>query len=255
LLLQQWYGLSDPGLEEALGDRLSFRRFVGLALDEAVPDHATISRFRNELAARDLASALFAEVNRQLEGLGLMVKQGTLVDASLIAAQVKPPRPGAGLDSKIDRDARWSRNQTGKHFGYKAHIGLDQGSALIRTGRLTPANRNETVVADDLIVGDERAVYADKAYDTRARRARLKAAGIKDRIMHRPHKNRPLTARQQRRNRLIVPIRAGVERVFGTLKRSYGYARVRYRGLIANAAHFQLLCIALNLRRAELLTR
>jgi transposase, IS5 family len=255
LLLQQWYRLSDPGLEEALGDRLSFRRFVGLALDEPVPDHATISRFRKALAELGLAERLFAEVDRQLDGLGLVVKQGTLVDASLVAAQVKPPRPGAGLSSKADRDARWSRNETGKHFGYKAHIGVDQGSALIRAGRLTPGNLNETSIADELIAGDEGAVYADKAYDTRARRDRLKAAGIKDRILHRPHKNRPLTARQQRRNRLIAPIRAGVERIFGTLKRSYGYGRVRYRGLVANAAHLQLLCIALNLRRAEVLCR
>ena len=255
LLLQQWYGLSDPGLEEALGDRLSFRRFVGLALDEPVPDHATISRFRKALAEPGLAERLFAEVDRQLDGLGLMVKQGTLLDASLVAAQVRPPRPGAGLSSQADRDARWSRNADGKHFGYKVHIGLDQGSRLIRAGRLTRGNLNETSVADELIVGDEAAVYADKAYDSQARRARLKAAGIKDRIMHRPHKSQPLSSRKRRRNRLIGPIRAAVEAVFGTLKRSYGYGRVRYRGLLANAAHFQLLCIALNLRRAEVLCR
>lgn len=255
LLLQQWYGLSDPGLEEALGDRLSFRRFVGLALDEPTPDHSTISRLRKQLAERGLAERLFAAVGRQLEALGLMVKQGTLIDASLVAAQVKPPRPGAGLGSKTDPDARWSRDATGKHFGYKAHIGVDQGSRLIRRARLTPGNVNETVVADELISGDERAVYADKAYDTRVRRDRLRAAGVKDRIMHRPHKSRTLSPRQRWRNRLISPLRAAIEPVFGTLKRSYGYARVRYRSLAANACHFQLLCLAVNLRRAEVLTR
>jgi IS5 family transposase len=255
LLLQQWYGLSDPGLEEALGDRLSFRRFVGLALDAPVPDHSTISRFRTQLATRGLAEALFAEVGDQLAAHGLVLKQGTLIDASLVAAQVRPPRPGGGLRSPADPDARWSRSAEGKHFGYKAHIGVDRGSGLIRSARLTGGNVNETVVADELICGDERAVYADKAYDTQARRARLKAAGIKDRILHRPHKSRPLGRRQQQRNRLISPIRAAVERVFGTLKRSYGAARVRYRGLVTNGAHFSLQCLAFNLRRAEVLTR
>ena len=138
-----------------------------------------------------------------------MVKQGTLVDASLVAAQVRPPRPGAGLESPADPDARWSRDATGKHFGYKAHVGVDQGSRLIRRARLTPGNVNETAVADDLIAGDERAVYAAKAYDTQARRRRLKAAGIKDRIMHRPHKSRALSARQRRRNRLISSAAGG----------------------------------------------
>jgi transposase, IS5 family len=255
LLLQQWYGLSDPGLEEALGDRLSFRRFVGLALDQPVPDHSTISRFRKQVADRGLAEPLFATVGAQLAARGLVLKQGTLVDASLVAAQVRPPRPGAGPTSRADPDARWSRAATGKHFGYKAHLAVDQGSRLIRRAQLTPGNVNETEVADDLICGDEGAVYADKAYDTKARRSRLKAAGIKDRIMHRPHKSRALSAHQRWRNRLISPLRAAVEPVFGTLKRSYGYARVRYRSLRANATHFLLLCLAFNLRRAEVLTR
>ena len=96
---------------------------------------------------------------------------------------------------------------------------------------------------------------ADKAYDTKARRLRLKAAGIKDRILHRPHKSRPLSPHQRRRNRLISPLRAAVEPLFGTLKRSYGWARARYRRLAANAVHFVFLCVAINLRRAEVLTR
>src|SRR5512147_871111 len=91
LLLQQWYGLSDPGLEEAVDDRLSFRRFAGLPLDESVPDHSTIWRFRQELAAHRLAEALFEEINRQLDARGLIVRQGTLIDATLLQASVKPP--------------------------------------------------------------------------------------------------------------------------------------------------------------------
>lgn len=258
LLLQQWYGLSDPGLEEALGDRLSFRRFCGFALDETTPDETTLCRFRQALIGGGLRDRLLEELNRQLEGRGLVLKQGTMIDATLVAAQARPPAMasdgGAGR-SELDRDANWTRQQGKSHFGYKAHIAMDQGSNLIRRAVLTPAKVYESEVADSLILGDEKAVYADRAYEHKERRRRLRALRIKDRIMHRSHKNQPaLPYWQQRRNRLIAPIRAAVEHVFGTLKRCYGYRRVRYFRLDRNALHLELLCIALNLRRAAVLT-
>ncbi len=254
LLLQQWYGLSDPGLEEALLDRLSFRRFCGFSLDDGTPDETTFVRFRAALAERDLAEQLFGEVNRQLEGLGLVVKAGTLIDASLIEASVSRPPGTAGETSPLDPDANWTRRGRRGYFGYKVHLAIDQGSDLVRAAILTPAKTAESEVADGLIQGDERAVYADKAYEHKQRRRRLKAAGIKDRIMHRSHKHQAaLPHWQQRRNRLIAPIRANVERLFGLIKRSYGYRRVRYRGIERNQSHLLLLCIAVNLRRAEAL--
>ena len=254
LLLQQWYELSDPGLEEALADRLSFRRFVGLALDQSVPDHSTLWRFREALSKAGLAEAVFAAINRQLAGRGMVIKQGTLIDATLVAAQAAPPS-FRGATPSHDRDAAWTRREgTGKkHFGYKAHIAVDQGSGLVRGAILTPANVNDTEPADGLIQGDERAVYADKAYDSHARSARLKAAGIKNRIMRRGNKHHALSARQRQRNRLIAKIRAAVETVFAVLKRSYGYRRVRYFGLARNRTQLALLCMALNLRRALVL--
>ena len=109
LLLQQWYDLSDPGLEEALSDRLSFRRFVGLGLDEGQPDHSVISRFRKVLRERDLDGALFEEVGRQLEARGLLLKSGTLMDATVVAAAVKKPGSPAGSGSKTDPEAAWTR--------------------------------------------------------------------------------------------------------------------------------------------------
>jgi transposase len=109
LLLQQWYGLSDPGLEEAVDDRLSFRRFAGLPLDESVPDHSTIWRFRQELAAHRLAEALFEEINRQLDVRGLIVRQGTLIDATLLQASVKPPSVKEGTVSERDPEAGWTK--------------------------------------------------------------------------------------------------------------------------------------------------
>jgi IS5 family transposase len=254
LLLQQWYGLSDPGLEEALGDRLSFRRFVGLGLDEGSPDHSTLSRFRKALREQGLDKRLFEEIERQLDAKGLLVKSGTLLDATLVEADVKKPGGAAGSRSPNDPDADWKRKGGKSVLGYQAHLGVDEGSGLIRRAELTPAKINESLVADQLICGDERAVYADRAYEHKERRRRLKAAGVKDRIMHRSHKNQDrLPHWQAVRNRLISPIRSAVERVFGTLKRTYGYRRVRYRSLKANLLQLHLLCIAFNLRKADAL--
>jgi transposase, IS5 family len=257
LLLQQWYGLSDPRLEEALSDTLSFRRFVGLGLGDGTPDHSTISRFRAALRAHGLDAALFDEVARQLEARGLILKQGTLLDATLVAAQARKPGHDAeaGAKGSVDPDADWTRKGGTSHYGYKAHLAVDQGHGLIRRVVLTPAKTYESEVADALVCGDERAVYADKAYEHKERRARLKAAGIKDRIMHRSHKHQArLPFWQRRRNALIAPVRAAVERVFGTFKRCYGYTRVRYFSLAANATQLRLLAIAYNLRRAAALT-
>lgn len=263
LLLQQWYGLSDPGLEEALGDRLSFRRFCGLALDVPTPDETTLCRFRLALKEAGLGEALFAEIARQLEAQGLVLRQGTLVDATLVRAAVRAPASGSspkGEESRSphDPDANWTRQGRGRQlfFGYKAHIGVDQGSGLIRSRLLTPAKVYESEVAERLIVGDEKAVYADKAYEKAARRQALKARGIKDRIQHRRHKHqRALPHWQSVRNRLIGRVRGAVERVFAVFKRGYGLTRMRYRGLAANALHLDLVAIAFNLRRAEVLTR
>jgi transposase, IS5 family len=257
LLLAQWYGLSDEGLEEALNDRLSFRRFVGLGLDGATPDHTTLCRFRNDVAAAGLGEKLFLEMNRQLERLGLVLKRGTLIDATLVEAATRPPAFGSGEEG-ADPDAAFARRagRGGSSYGFKAHVAVDQESILIRDAVLNSGNVNDTVVADELIQGDEAAVYADAAYDTHARRARLRASGIEDGIMHRPNKHHPeLPAWQKQRNRAIAAIRARVETVFAILKRHYGYVRVRYRGLIKNQSHLHLLCIALNLRRAVVLTR
>jgi IS5 family transposase len=255
LLLQQWYALSDPELEEALADRLSFRRFVGLALDEAVPDHSTLWRFREALGRMGLADQVFGEVNRQLAAKGMIVKQGTLIDATLVAAQSAPPASSASKPAR-DPDAAWTKREGSSkaHFGYKAHLAVDQGSLLVRRALLTAANVNDTEPADGLIQGDEAAVYADKAYGSHARSARLKDAGIKNRIMQRANKHHALSARQRQRNRLIAKVRAAVETVFAVFKRSYGYRRVRYFGLPRNQTQLALLCTAFNMRRALALT-
>jgi IS5 family transposase len=261
LLLQQWYGLSDPGLEEALLDRVSFRRFCGFALDAATPDETTLCRFRNTLKDAQLGDKLFSTISAQLESAGFIVKKGTLIDATLIESAVRPPPSGSTPKeiesrSEHDPDANWTRRGENRRlfFGYKAHIGVDQGSGLVRSRVLTPAKTYESEVADRLIMGDEKAVYADKAYEKKERRAALKARGIKDRIQHRRHNRLPVLPHWQAiRNKLIGRVRSAVERTFAQLKGRYRMRRMRYRGLLANALHLDLALIAFNLRRAEAL--
>lgn len=254
LYLQALYELSDPGLEEALLDRLSFRRFCGFALDAKTPDETTICRFRGDAGV--LLTAAFEEITRQLDARGLVLRKGTLLDATLVASSGRPPGREVGLGAGHEHEpgADWTKKGGKAFFGYKAHLGVDQGSGLIRRLVLTSAKVYESEVAEQLICGDERAVYGDKAYEHKARRARLKAVGIKDRIMHRRHKYLPaLPHWQQRRNKLIARKRAPVEATFSALKRLYGLRRARYRSLEANTNRLIAIATAYNLRRACLL--
>jgi IS5 family transposase len=249
LILQSLYGLSERELEEALADRLSFRRFCGLGLEEGVPDHTVLNRFRNALVGAGLVDTLFAELDRQLEKAGVVVKRGTMLDATLIEAV---SRPGSQARAARDPDARFggSKGKGGFTFGYKAHVGVDEGSGLIRAVITTPANVNDTVVADGLMRGDEKLVYADCAYHTHRRLAALKAQGKQPRIARRPNRHhRELPARLKWYNRLIARRRAAVETTFATLKNRMGLSVIRYVGLAKASAQVTLAAIAFNLRR------
>jgi IS5 family transposase len=249
MILQSLYGLSDRELEAALDDRLSFRRFVGLSLEEAVPDHTALNRFRGRLAAEGLEARLFAELDRQLEKAGVILRRGTMLDATLIEAASAPPK---GDRPPKDADAAFARRsgKPGSTYGYKAHVGVDEGSGIIRSVITTPANVNDTTPADGLIRGDEPAVWGDAAYHTHAREAALKARGVKPRLMRRPNKHHPkLPARLARYNRLIARRRAAVETTFATLKNRMGLRRIRYVGLVKAAAQVLMAAFAFNLRR------
>ena len=190
LLPAQWYQLSDPGLEEALADRLSFRRFCGFGLDDSTPDETTLCRFRGALAERGLAEALFAELNRQLDAKGLVLRAGTLIDATLVEAAVARPPQSEGEVSTKDPEAGFTRRGQRSFFGFKAHVAVDLGSDLIRDAVLTGADVGDSLAADGLVqaaTGSPRrllrgvslaAVFMDKAYDSAARRAALAEAGI-----------------------------------------------------------------------------
>jgi IS5 family transposase len=262
LLLQRWYALSDPALEEALKDRLSFRHFLGVGLSEPLPDHSSLWRFREDLGA-ELSSRIFAEIGRQIEEAGFVLKQSTLIDASLVPAAVNAPkkpteplpldadgRPASKLvRSELDPDAAWTRKEGSYYFGYKIHAAMDEKSRIIRRVFVTPANVNESEPADRLICGDERSVLADKAFDSHARRAMLKEMRIGNGIMRRGHPKRPLTQSELRRNKRIGKRRGAIESLFSLFKNVYGFARARYRGLKRNTTAILLAASAMNLKR------
>lgn len=257
LLLGLWHGgLSDPALEAQVRDRLSFRRFAGFSLSDRTPDHTTLWRFRAELAEGGLIDRVLEEINRQLDARGLIVREGTLVDASFVQARARPPRaPRKGQAGptrpSADPDARWGRKGGKSVFGYKVHIGVDAGHTLIRRVVVTDASVTDTEPADALVCGDEKAVYGDQAYSSHARHARLGAKGIKDRLMRRPNRHHPeLSARHKRRNRLIARVRAAVERPFAVFKERYGLRRLRGFGWAANQVTLMLAACAYNLRRS-----
>lgn len=266
LLLQRWYALSDPALEHALKDRLSFRRFLGVGLGEKLPDHSSLWRFREALGG-ELAQRVFGEIGRQIEQAGFVLKEGTVIDASLIPAAVNPPakpqrplppdesgRPGSKLvQSPLDNDATWTKKDGKYHFGYKLHIAMDTAGRILRRALLTPANVNESARAEQLICGDEGEVLADKAYDSHQRRCLLRERGIANGIMRRGHPKKPLTQSERRRNQRLGKRRGTIEPIFNLFKHVHGFARARYRGLQRNATGILLCAMAMNLKRMAVL--
>jgi IS5 family transposase len=253
LYLQAMYDLSDPGLESALLDRVSFRRFCGWGLADRTPDETTLCRFRQDAAASGVLERAFSAVNAQLEAKRLILKRGTLMDATLVAARHNPPKMKAGPGTGLAREpqANWTKKNGKSYFGYKLHVGVDQGSGLVRTAVMTPAKTADIEVAEQLVSGDERAVYADKAYSKKALSAGLKARRIKPRIAYRRHKSEPVLDRwKKRRNDLIARLRAPVEGVFSQGKRFYGLARARCNTLTRNQGRAFAVLTVFNLKRA-----
>ena len=255
VLLQQWYNLSDPGAEEAVRDRLSFRRFCGIPLDQETPDHNSVWRFRQTISRLGLEDRLLAEVNRQFDRRGLIVRRGNLVDATIIAAAVKKPPFEEGQVSTRDPDASFTKKHGKTWFGYKAHLSVDEGSGIIRQAEMSSADLHDSQKGEDLIQGDEKAFYADKAYDSAALRETLNKQGIDDQIAYKAKRNKPLVNWQKCFNTCASRVRSGVERANATMKRWYGMARVRYLGLTRNHCHLQFVAMSMNMKRSLVLAK
>ena len=258
LILQYLYNLSDPALEDALIDRFSFQRFLGLSFDTDIPDFSTLWRFRERLMKAGLLDQVFTAVVEQLEQRGILLRRGTLIDATLVQAARRQPKDedpqseGTTGNVSCQQDRQASSIKRGnKHlFGYKGHIALDQGSEIIRKRSFTSACVHDSQQTAELICGDEQAVFADKAYANDNLKRSFREQGVFYGILDKANRNRPLTMKQKKANRRKSSIRNAVERPFAWFKRMLGYRLVRYVNLRRNVLQFTFLCIVYNLRRA-----
>jgi transposase, IS5 family len=240
--LQQWYTLSDPGAEEALYDICSMRAFAGLELGrDAIPDETTILNFRHLLERHELTKAVFAAVAEHLEARGALLRGGTIVDATLIAASPSTKNEAGRRDPEM----RSSKKGNQWYFGMKTHIGVDAKSGLVHTAGVTTGSVHDAKVMDRLIREDDVAVYGDKGYASDKKQRQAEAAGVLWAVKAKAKPGRQLSASQRRRNRRFGKIRAKVEHVFRVMKCQFGYRKVRYRGIAKNGAQvFALLALA-----------
>lgn len=247
LLLAKWFGLSDPQLEECLRDRLSFRRFVGLSLNDATPDETTFVRFRARLRERGLDRTLFDRTTAELDRRGLLVKDGSLVDATIIE-QSRGSRRDDGTSTR-DPEASFTRKGGRAYHGYKGHIRADR-SAIVTDYRFSDAAPHDSNFIDELTGSEKRMVVADSAYRSAEREAALRRRGVCCAIAFKRSRGRPdLPPPLKKLNRMIASVRAVVEHPFAWM-RAMGYRRVRYRGRRRNELDFALNLIAYNWKRS-----
>ena len=247
--MQQWFTLSDPAMEEALHDVPLFRDFAGLGgWDDRLPDASTILRFRHVLEKHKLAERILATVNLLLGAKGLMLRSGTVVDATLISA------PSSTKNASGERDSEMHQSKKGQQwfFGMKAHIGVDADSGLVHTVRGTSGNVNDVLEANSLLHGHETDVFADAGYQGAHKRPDAKE-DVKWHVAMRPGKRKlldktdPVDALTEQVERIKASIRAKVEHPFRVIKRQFGHVKVRYRGLAKNTAQLQTLFALANL--------
>jgi len=253
LLLEQWFNLSDSEVEMQSRMRIDFLCFLGLSLADPVPDATALVRFRQRLLGDRAGKMLFDRVIEQLAARNMIVRRGTLIDATIVeSARSAPPKGGGG---SADQEAGWAVKRGTATHGYKAHASVDADSDIVRCIVTTAGNVHDSAVADDLVIGDETAVYADKAYCDEGRRQRLKAEGIAPRILYKGRRNAPLTRYRISLNKRWSAVRSQVERVFADWKVRRSLNRCRYVGLEKNHLHFTLLAMAHNLRRMMVMAR
>lgn len=249
--MQQWYGLSDPAMEDALYDSESMRRFAGIDFGEdMIPDETTILNFRHLLEKHKLTEKIFEKTRLYLKDRGLLVREGTIVDATIIDA------PCSTKNREKARDAEMKQTKKGNrwYFGMKAHVGTDTRRGLVHRVIVTNASVHDSRVMDDLLSGEETAIYGDKAYANEVKRNKYRERGVEWCISRKGSRNHPLSDEDQEWNHVHNRIRAKGEHAFHVVKCLWNYRKVRYKGLVKNAAQmFSLFALAnLYLVRKEL---
>lgn len=247
--LQLWWNLSDPAMEEELHERPLYREFAGLAGLARVPDETTILRFRHLLEKHDLAAQVLATINTGLARQGLMLKTGTIVDATIIAA------PSSTKNKRGERDPEMHQTKKGNawFFGMKGHIGVDAESGLVHSVIGTAGNVNDVTQAAALLQGEEEVVFADAGYQGIDKREEAKDIDVTWHVAMRPGTRRALDLKNKRdrllekAEKLKASVRAKVEHPFRVIKQQFGYAKLRYRGLAKNTARLTMLFAMSNL--------
>lgn len=247
--VQQWFGLSDPGAEEALLDSNSIRHFCRCSLaPNSIPDETTILNFRKFLHDNDLTEKIFELVVEYLREQGLIVCKGTIVDATIIHSPTST-KNSLGKDGRgaRDPDASSTKKAGQWHFGIKAHVGADAEYGLVHTIEFTSAKVHDSQVMEDLLHGKEKNIYGDKAYDSSAKEAEYQARGVSYRVTKKAHRGQELTERQKLVNHRRSRIRCRGEHAFGVVKHLWKYVKTRYRGLIENGCHMYMLFAMANI--------
>ena len=247
--VQLFYNLSDPGMEDLLYEAESVRRFVGLNLTEALPDETTILNFRHLLERHQLGQGLLEEINAHLESQGLRLREGTIVDASIIEA------PSSTKNRSGERDPEMHQTKKGNqwHFGMKAHIGVDADTGIVHSLSTTAANAHDVTEAHNLLHGGETQVWCDAGYQGVHKREENLGCEVEWQVAMRPGKRRKLDpeSAEASAEKHKASVRAKVEHPFLKVKRIFGYAKVRYRGLAKNTERLALLFGLGNLLTAE----
>ena len=242
-LLQLWFELSDPQAEDTIYDSESMRRFVGVDLtDDTIPDETTILRFRHLIEEHGLGEAIFHEINTLLVEKRLLLSAGTIVDATIIAA------PSSTKNSTKSRDPEMKQTKKGGtwHFGMKIHVGTDK-HGLVHSLTTTHAAAADIFELPNLLHGQEREIFGDQAYWKEAHHQQFSEAGVRYRVNRRGHYKQPLTEHQKLINRTRSRVRARGEHAFRIVKRLWGFAKVRYRGLMKNTVRAFVMFALANL--------
>ena len=247
--VQLCYNLSDPGMEDLLYEAESVRRFVGLKLSEALPDETTILNFRHLLERHQLGKGLFDEINTHLEQQGLRLREGTIVDATIIEA----PSSTKNRSGKRDPEMHQTKKGNQWHFGMKLHIGVDAETGLAHSMSVTAANAHDITEAHNLLHGSETMVWGDAGYQGVHKREENQGLAVDWQVAMRPGKRRKLDpgSAAALAEKAKASIRAKVEHPFLRVKRLFGYGKVRYRGLAKNGERMALLLGLGNLLTAE----
>ena len=246
--LQNWFNLSDPGVEEALYDVESMRRFARIDLgNEPVPDETTICKFRHLLETHKLAEKLFEAVNLHLASRGLKLSEGTIVDATIIHA----PSSTKNREKKRDPEMHSTKKGNQYYFGMKVHVGVDKESKQVHSLVTTPANVHDSTRIGELLHGEEKEVRGDSAYMGKTEEIRTKAPRAVDYTQKRATKHKKLTEEEKEQNRLLSKVRSRVEHVFHVVKCVFGFPKVRYKGLAKNTGVVYVLFALCNLYMAR----